>query len=170
MKAETKALHLKAAIWLVFLLLSSFGSTYAQLGDAQTFQQLDSLQKMEQKPVLVFIHTSWCKYCAAMKHTTFQNEELKAFLEKKFYFIALDAETKEEITVNGNIFRYRSTGTNVGKHELAQELGRINGEISYPTLCFLNPAYEIIYQVTGFLTAQQLIKIVKALERNKDSN
>jgi thioredoxin-related protein len=153
----------KAVPLLVLMFLCSLGSSYAQAADALTFPQLDSLQKVEQKPVLVFIHTSWCKYCEAMEHGTFQNQEIKELLEKKFYFVELNAEEKQDISVQGHTFRYRPTGTGAGLHELAQELGMIDGKISYPTLCFLNPDYEIIYQNPGFLTAKQLIKMLRAL-------
>lgn len=151
-------------VLVVLIFLCSLASSYAQVAGALTFQQLDSLQKGEQKPVLVFIHTSWCKYCEAMEHATFQNEEVKELLDKKFYFVELNAEEKQDITVMGHTFRYRPTGAGAGQHELAQELGMIDGKVSFPTICFLNADYEIIYQVPGFLTAKQLIDILRALD------
>jgi thioredoxin-related protein len=154
----------KAACLLVLIFLCSPGRSSAQLADALTFQQVDSLQKIEQKPVLVFIHTSWCKYCEAMEQATFQNQQVKELLNKDFYFVELNAEEKQDITVKGHTFRYRPTGAGAGQHELAQELGMIDGKMSFPTLSFLNPDYEIIAQVPGFLTAKQLIDILKALD------
>jgi thioredoxin-related protein len=154
----------KVAPLLALLLLCSFGSSYGQVANALTFQQADSLQKIEQRPVLVFIHTSWCKYCEAMEHATFENKKVKELLEKSFYFVELNAEEKQDISVKGHTFRYRPTGAGTGQHELAQELGMIDGKLSFPTLCFLNPDYEIIYQKPGFLTAKQLIEMLRALE------
>jgi thioredoxin-related protein len=151
---------------LILMFLYSLGSSYAQVEDALTFQQLDSMQKIEQKPVLVFIHTSWCKYCKAMEQITFQSPKVRELLEKKFYFVELNAEEKKDISVQGHTFRYRPTGAGSGQHELAQELGMIDGKISYPTLCFLNPDYEIIYQNPGFLTAEQFIKMLRELDSN----
>ena len=149
---------------LVLLFLTSPACSYGQKPETFTFQQVDSLQKREKKPVLVFIHTSWCNYCEAMEQATFQNGEVKELLEKNFYFIDLNAEEKQDIRVQGQTFRYRPTGAGAGQHELAQELGTIDGKISFPTLCFLNADYEIIYQQPGFLTAKQLIEMLKALE------
>ena len=150
-------------LFLCLIFFWSPGSSYGQLADALTFQQLDSLQKREQKPVLVFIHTSWCKYCQAMEHTTFQNKEVKEMLEKSFYFVELNAEEKQDIIIKGRTFHYRPTGAGAGQHELAQELGTIDGKISFPTLCFLNADYEIIYQRSGFLTAKELKEILRTL-------
>ena len=154
-------------IFLFLIFFWSLGNSYGQVADAVTFQQLDSLQKMEQKPVLVFIHTSWCKYCEAMEHATFQNKEVKELLEKKFYFVELDAEEEQDITVKGHTFQYRPTGAGAGQHELAQELGMVDGKISFPTLSFLNADYEIIYQRPGFLTAPQLMEILRVMESKR---
>lgn len=151
-------------LFLSFIFLWSPGSSYGQPADALAFEQLESLQKMEQKPVLVFIHTSWCKYCEAMEHRTFQDQEVKELLEKSFYFVELNAEEERDIVVKGHIFRYRPTGAGAGLHELAQELGTTDGKLSFPTLVFLNPDFEILYQRPGFLTAKDLTEILKTLD------
>jgi thioredoxin-related protein len=160
----------QTASLLVLFIFCSLGTSYGQVMNAVTFHQLDSLQKSEQKPVLVFIHTSWCKYCKAMEHTTFQDQKLKELLNKSFYFIELNAEEKREIIVKGQTFRYRPNGTGAGQHELAQELGMIDGKISFPTLSFLNADYEIIYQQPGFLTAKELMEILKVLNKQVEKN
>src|SRR5680860_958823 len=117
----------KAALLLFLMFLYSLGGAQAQVMDALNFQKMDSLQKIEPRPVLVFIHTSWCKYCEAMKHHTFQNQAVKELIEKKFYFVGLNAEEKVDISLQGHTFRYRPTGVGAGQHELAQELGMIAG-------------------------------------------
>jgi thioredoxin-related protein len=148
-----------------------FGSTqlgYGQAGSALSFQQLDSLQQIEKKPVLVFIHTDWCKYCQNMKHTTFQDNTVQAWLDSAFYFVSLDAESKQEIRLQGRTFHYRPTGNGTGQHELAQALGNVEGKLTFPTLCFLNEDYEIIYQQTGFVSAKKLKAYLKILFAEKE--
>ncbi|MDF9795448.1 thioredoxin-related protein [Catalinimonas alkaloidigena] len=150
-----------------------FGSTqlgYGQAGSAFSFQQLDSLQQIEERPVLVFIHTDWCRYCQNMKHTTFQDETVRARLESAFYFISLDAESKQDIMLQGQAFQYRPTGNGTGQHELAQLLGNVEGKLSFPTLCFLNADYEIIYQRVGFVSAKQLRALLKILIDEKEED
>ena len=138
-------------------------SSYGQEGGSLTFEQLDSLQAIEKRPVLIFIHTSWCRYCQAMKHTTFQNQDVMNWLDSAFYRVSLDAETLSDITVREKTFRYQPTGNGVGQHELAQQLGAIEGILTYPTLCFLNTSYEIIYQQAGFLSASQLLSLLQTI-------
>jgi thioredoxin-related protein len=138
--------------------------SFAQIKIVQ-FHQLDSLQKTEKRPVVVFLHTSWCKYCGTMKNTTFKNNEVINRLDQKFYFISLDIEEKKDIPFRGYTFKYKPTGTNTGMHELAEQLGTINGNISYPSICFLNTDYEIIYQKEGYMSAKQLVGMLDVVQK-----
>jgi thioredoxin-related protein len=130
-----------------------------------SFEQLDSLQKKEKRPVVVFLHTSWCKYCGTMKNTTFKNNEVIKALNQKFYFVSFDIEEKRNINFRGYTFRYKPTGTGTGVHELAEQLGTINGQIAYPSICFLNADYEIIYQHNEFISASQLQVILTKIKK-----
>ncbi len=129
------------------------------------FEQIDSLQKIEKKIVVVFIHTNWCRYCEAMKHTTFKNRHIINTLNNNFYFINFDAEEKRNITFNNNTFQYKPTGDQTGINELAEQLGSINGKISFPGICFLNADNQIIYQQNEFLSAKDLEIILTQLKK-----
>jgi thioredoxin-related protein len=143
------------------------GILLAQLSFGQMqevrFEQLDSLQKTEKRPVVVFLHTSWCKYCGTMKNTTFKNDEVINRLNQKFYFISLDVEEKQDIRLRGHTFKFKPTGANTGVHELAEQLGMVNGNISYPSICFLNADYEIIYQQEGYVAPKDFLSILTKL-------
>lgn len=125
------------------------------------FEQIDSLQKTEKRPVLVFIHTDWCKYCQTMKNTTFKNESVVRLLNTKFYFIELNAEEKRNIVYNNHRFKYKPTGTTTGTNELAEQLGTVENRQAYPTLCFLNPEHEIIFQYPQYLNANALTTLLR---------
>lgn len=153
--------YLQRALLILFLQLL-LQQAYAQLKTYQ-FEQLDSLQKKEARPVAIFIHTEWCKYCQAMQNTTLQNKEVISNLNEQFYFIDFNAEEKRTITLLGNSFRFKPTGTNTGIHELAEQLATLKGEISYPTLCFLNSRYEITFQYPQFTEASDLLTILNKL-------
>ncbi len=137
--------------------------SFSQIKQYQ-FEQIDSLQKTEKKIVVVFMHTNWCKYCDAMKHTTFKNTELINTLNKNFYFINFDAEEKNSIAFNNYTFHYKPTGNQTGINELAEQLGDINGKISFPSICFLNADNEIIYQHNEFLSAKNFETILHKLK------
>ncbi len=151
----------------LFIILFMVGTLLSQLSFSQIktihFEQLDSLLKAEKKPVVVFLHTSWCKYCSTMKNTTFLNEEVVKLLNQKFYFVSLNIEEKSNIFFRGHTFRYKPTGTTTGVHELAEQLGSVNGELAYPTTCFLNADCEIIYRREGYIQPKELLNILESL-------
>src|SRR5687767_8787784 len=80
----------------------------AQLNVVQ-FGALDSLQRIHKKPVVVFIHTDWCKYCGAMKNATLKKKDVIQLLNEKFYFVSFNAEQKEDIEFSGKKFIYKPT-------------------------------------------------------------
>ena len=155
---------------LLFIMLIAPGYGYSQLENTWSFQQLDSLQQIEKRPILVFIYADWCRYCRAMEHTTFQDEAVKAWLDSTFYMVSLDAETKQDIEVRDQTFHYQPTGNGTGQHELAQALGSIEGKLTLPTLSFLSADYTILYQQPGFLKPNELTTILKAVYELDQAN
>lgn len=129
-----------------------------------SFEQIDSLQKIEKRNVVVFIHTDWCKYCQTMQNTTFKNDSIIYKLNTQFYFIDLNAEQKENIVFNGRTFKYKPTGTNTGIHELAEQLATVDNQEAYPTLCFLNSNKEIIFQYYQFINSTDLSTLLTRLK------
>lgn len=123
----------------------------------------EELQKTEQKTVVVFLHTDWCNFCKAMQNATFKDKEVQKILNENFYFADLNGEEKAEIHFAGTVFKYQPTGIKTGYHELAASLGNIDGQVSYPTLVILNPKNEIIWQYNGFLTAAEMLKLLKKI-------
>jgi len=148
--------HKNIISFILLLICIVFSNT----GEAQLvnfkFEQIDSLQRIKYKPVLVFIHTNWCKYCKAMESVTFKNEEIIAQINKDYYCVLLNAETKNDIYFNNKLYHYQPTGVNTGINELAEYLASINKEISYPTTCVLNFKNEIIFQQNGFLSIKAM--------------
>jgi len=158
----------RTIFWLV-LIIGSFLQPIKSLAQLKTFhfEQIDSLQIIEKRKVIVFIHTDWCKYCQAMKNTTFKNKDIIALLNSKFYFVDLNAEERKSIRFNGNIFEYKPTGNQTGINELATEIGVIDGFISYPTLCFLNDRNEILFQKNGFIESAKFIQVLNVFSIEK---
>ena len=75
----------------------------------------------------------------------------------------MDAEGEEDITYRGHTFRFRPTGRNTGVHELAEQLGTIDGQLNYPTLVALNTSNEIVFQYGGLMDAKELLAVLEAL-------
>ena len=149
-------------IILTIIIFSILPTLYGQ-EQIRLLNQYDSLQKTSPNKSVVFIHTDWCKYCKQMKYSTLiDSTVIKKFNEFGYYF-ELNAEEKNTILINKIEFYYKPTGNNTGTHELAEELGSIDGKLEYPTLVFLNEKHEIIFQKVGFTSKKELLEILKKL-------
>lgn len=125
-----------------------------------TFKDVAKIHQQKPKPIIVFLFTDWCKICFGMKKNTFQNDKVIKLLNDKFYFVKLNGEDKNDITFLDKTFVYKPSGNNTGTHELAKEIGSINGEISYPTTVFLNNKFEIDLQLNGFINGVKFYKLL----------
>lgn len=150
---------------LLFLLFCAIPSAFAQL-KTHTFQEAEQLAIKKPKPIVVFIHTSWCKYCKIMENRTFKNKEVIAELNANFYFVSIDAETKESITFNNHIFSFQPSGTNTGIHELATGLATIDNQVVYPTTTILDKDKTIVFQQHSLIRAVDLLSILAKTSDN----
>lgn len=154
--------------FILLLICINFLSTSKAQIASYKFEQIDSLQTIKYKPVLVFIHTDWCKYCKALKNVTLKNDEIIALINNNYYCIFLDAETRNIIYFNNKTYHYQPTGANTGINELAEQLATINKEISYPTTCILNYKNEIQYQQSGFLSVKVMRYVLEKYNSNNN--
>lgn len=145
---------------LFFLLFAGAFSGNAQL-KTYTFPEAEKLEQQNPKPIFVFVHTSWCKYCKMMEHSTFKNQEVIQLLNDNFYFVSLDAEQKTPITFKNQTFKFKPKGQNSGVHELAEELGTIDGTINYPTFSILDKNNTILLQISDYTDAKTMIGLLK---------
>lgn len=139
-------------------------SSFAQL-KTYTFEEAEKLSKENPKPIVVFIHTSWCNYCKMMENSTFKNPEIITVLNTDFYFIRLDAESKNEIHFNNHKFQFIPNGNNTGIHELATALATINSQLIYPTTTILASDYSILFQKHSFINAEELQVILEKVKK-----
>ncbi|WP_409417787.1 thioredoxin family protein [Flavobacterium sp. PS2] len=151
----------KLILIILFLAITSTG--FAQLR-SYSFEQIDSLQQIQKRKVIVFIHTDWCKYCQAMKNSTFKNKTIIAQLNAEFYFVDFNAEEKKTIRFNNQTFNYNPNGNSSGVNELAIQLGTVKNQITYPIICVLNPENEIIFQDTNYHNAKDFELILAKLK------
>ncbi|MGB2129152.1 MAG: thioredoxin family protein [Flavicella sp.] len=147
---------------VLLLLLCSTQLTIAQeipMLHRYSFEEIEGLFLKKPKPIVVFIHTDWCKFCHAMQKNTFSDSEVTSLLNEEFYFISLDGETKEPISFMGTEFTYQPYGSS-GTHQIVKELATVDGSISYPTTVFLNKSLNILFQIKGYEGKKEFYKIL----------
>ena len=142
---------------ILFLLFSSF-----QVNAPKEKLQWLSLEEAEQKakqeprPILIDLYTDWCGWCKVMDKKTYSNQQVISYLNRKFYVVKLNAETKQDITWKGKVYHYNS---GYKTHELAIAL--TNGELAYPSTVIV-PVHESAPQaISGMLEVKEMELITK---------
>ncbi|REG92198.1 thioredoxin family protein [Flavobacterium aquicola] len=151
---------MKKAVYILLIFFWIIPTSFAQL-KTYTFEETEKLSKEKPKPIVVFIHTTWCNYCKMMENSTFKNPEIIQLLNSNFYFISLDAESKNDIQFNNHTFKFKPKGPNSGIHELATALAEIDTQVVYPTITILQTEYSIVFQRHSFLNAKELLAVLE---------
>lgn len=111
----------------------------------------DSLRK-ESKPLLIFIHTDWCKYCALQDHNTFGNEMISQRINEDFYALRLNAESEASVTFLNRVYK----GASNGYHQLAEYLGKSGEQLIFPTTIVLSKQFFLEKRWNGFVSVEML--------------
>ena len=123
-----------------------------------SFEEAHELNKKNPKNWFIDVSTVWCGWCKRMDATTFSDSTIISYVNANFYPVALDGEEKEDITFDGNTFKFVESGRR-GYHELPAAL--MNGKMSYPTLIFLNEKIEVYQSLPGYKSKTDLHPILQ---------
>ena len=152
----------KISFILFLFVITSFSKTYAQVkpDDAirwYTIEQAEALSKKEKRKIFIDVYTSWCGWCKNMEKTTFSQQYIIKYINDNYYPVKLDAEQKSDIIFRSKTYRF-VTQSGVGFNELAAEL--LRGQMSYPTIIFLDEDLNLIQTIPGFRAADQFEMIM----------
>ncbi len=115
-------------------------------------------QKNDPKFIIIDIYTDWCGWCKKMDASTFKDEFVIEEINKNFYAVKLDAESKEDIEFEGKTYKFVESGRR-GYHELAGAL--LQGKMSYPSFAYLSNETQYIQALAGFKSAQDIHMILQ---------
>ncbi|MFH1984989.1 MAG: thioredoxin family protein [Pseudomonadota bacterium] len=129
------------AIWLCLTALTAAPA----LGADETIRWMDYVQgkalaRSLNKTAIVYFHTAWCPSCKKMEAETFPHPEVVRVVNERFVAIRVDADTQQDIA--------RAYGVN-----------------GVPDLWLIHPDATPIGNVTGFIPANRLLKILQYQRR-----
>ncbi|WP_374441133.1 thioredoxin fold domain-containing protein [Epilithonimonas sp.] len=146
---------------LTFILLITFVTLDSQEFKTYSFQNLP--EKLE-KPILIYMKTTWCSVCKIQMRQIENDPELKKLFNDKVYFTIFDTEkSKDTINFLGQSYQYIPNG-NSGIHELALALSR-NQQPIYPTWILMDSDFKVLFYQQG-LTDNAILRmqIIKPFE------
>ncbi|MBA4322756.1 MAG: thioredoxin, partial [Odoribacter sp.] len=121
-----------------------------------SIEEAEKLIKDNPRPLFIDTYTDWCGWCKKLDQETFSNPVVAEILSTRYYPVKFDAEGKQ------NVFFLGKTYINDGKagkaHQLAVAL--LQGQLSYPTVVFLNEKGQLLTPVPGFRNAKEMEKLL----------
>lgn len=120
-----------------------------------SWDEMVEAQKTEKRKVIIDVYTDWCGWCKHMDKTTFKDASVATYINKKLYAVKLDAESRKEFQFHGHTFKYIEQGRS-GINELAYSL--LDGKLSYPSIVYLNEAFERIIISPGYKDNAAMLK------------
>jgi thioredoxin-related protein len=147
----------KIVILIIFAGLVS-ASLYSQENKIKWYsvEEAEKLLKDKPRPIFIDTYTDWCSWCKKLDKETFANPVIAEILTTKFYPVKFDAEGKGKITFQGKI--YVNDGKVGNAHQLAVAL--LQGQLSFPTVVFLNEAGQLLTPVAGFRNAKEMEELL----------
>jgi thioredoxin-related protein len=122
-----------------------------------TFEEAVKLNEKNPKKIFIDVYTDWCSWCKVMDQKTFSNPEIAEYLNKHYYPVKFNAESKEPITFQGRVFENKSEGRR-SPHELAIAL--LQGKMSYPSIAYMDEKNQLLTAVPGYVTPTQIEPIL----------
>ncbi|CAC9597421.1 hypothetical protein [uncultured Gammaproteobacteria bacterium] len=126
---------------VAYTMLPWFKSSFLELAE-----DVDEARQ-DNKHILLFFHLAECPYCDQMVKD-FDQQPLKAFIQKHFSVIAINIRGDKEVAINEE--------HTLSEKELANEI-----EVKYtPTVVFLNQKNETIMRTNGYRSPAKLRQVL----------
>jgi thioredoxin-related protein len=126
-----------------------------------TFEEAEQQMQVQPKKVFIDVFTTWCGWCKKLDATTFKDPQIIDFINKNYYAVKFNAETRDTITLNNTQYVFKPENR---ANDLAVAL--LNGRLTYPTTVYLDENFNMLSPVPGYLTADVMMKILKYFGEN----
>lgn len=125
-----------------------------------TYKEAYELNKKGKKrKIITDVFTSWCGWCVRMDANTFSNPKIVEYINKNFWAVKFDAETKDTIVIEGVAYINQRPAANRSTHDLAQKL--LQNQMSYPSYLFSNENNQAITIVPGYMDADNFLLVLR---------
>lgn len=118
--------------------------------------------KKKRKKILIDVYTDWCGWCKVMDKKTFSHPAIAQYINDNFYAVKMNAEKRDNIIFNDQVYTFNEQGRS---HNLAITL--LSGQMSYPSVVYLDEKLKVIQAVPGFHEAKEYDAILHFFAENK---
>lgn len=126
-----------------------------------SLEEAQKLNEKEPRKIMIDLYTSWCGWCKRMDATTFSHPQVVEYVNKKYYAVKLDAETRDTIHFREQEFvNPNPPSTRRATHQIAAIGAQENGRLGFPTIVYLDEELNRLSVVPGYQTAEGIEPII----------
>ena len=89
-----------------------------------------------------------------------KSDEVSSELNENYYLFILNAESKKDIVYKGKRYVFESSGVDEGKHQLAMQLAKKDGTVSFPSTVIMI-GNSVIYKNNSYMSKEDFLKVLK---------
>jgi thioredoxin-related protein len=120
-----------------------------------SIQEAEKLNKKHPKKIIIDTYTDWCGWCKRLDATTWSDARIIDYINKNYYAVKFNAETKDSIVFNGKVYHFNA---NMRANELAYTL--LDGQLAYPTIIVMDESLAKLTVIPGYQAADPMNNIV----------
>lgn len=150
-------------ISFIAVLSISFGYKPKEKINWISFEQLQVEYQKNPKPILVDLYTNWCGWCKEMDRTTYKNAQVTSYINKHYYAVKFNAESRKDVVFNNKTYRYNE---HYKTNDLAIYLSF--GQLEYPNTIFLTGIDASPAPLAGYLKPKEMEAPLKYFAERKN--
>lgn len=156
---KTLLIHLFCVI--SFLLSDTVFSQSEETVHWISFEQLEDSLSVHPKKVFIDFYADWCSPCLRMQKEVFTDPEIITLLNKQYYAIKMDVESKDTINFGNQIFINKRIKKRNPVHQIPLLMARQkNKRFSLPALIFMDSDFNSTARYFQYLTKEQFLKVI----------
>lgn len=126
------------------------------------FEQLEDSLKINPKKVFIDFYADWCTPCLRMQKEVFTDDSIIDLLNKEYYAIKMNIESKDTITFGNQKFINERQNRRNPVHQIPLLMVRQkNKPFSVPALVFLDEKFQVTSRYFQYLNVGQFLEIIK---------
>jgi len=157
---------MKKIIFILILTSTFWSFTFSQNAPQHeikwyTLSDALKLTTVTPKKIYLDVYTDWCGWCKRMDATTFKDPCVVELMNKYYYAVRFNAETKDTL-------HYKDTTFTFDKNYRANDLAYyfLGGKMSYPTSVYLTETGDLIQPIAGYQEADMLQMILSYIGKD----
>lgn len=157
----------KKAVFILFICFFSFSFTKIKTDRNEKLHNKEKIDwlsidevkiklQKESRPVLIDLYTNWCYWCKVMNKKTYSDLKVIEYINKYYYAVRLNAETKDSLAWGGEMYKY-SDENKVNNFSIYIT----QGQLAFPNTVIFADVKKTPASIPGFMEPKEIEVILK---------